>query len=442
MSLRALVALLALLAAAGSALYWLGRSPAPATAPAIDEPLVPAFTQERVRTMTIDCDGRHVVLARDASGAWRVEAPFRAVADPRRVQDLLAALQDARIRRSIAERGQEAGFGLAPATCAAVVSGEPGAALGTVRLGRTSPVGTERYAATATGKIVLTDGSLYGALAVDPERFRERRLIPVDPEAITRIVLDRPDGRVALAGNAEGWRIEAPFNDAASSDAARRLARAITSIEVDEAAGSPRPIASRSDRRLAIEVGAGAGAPVRAFVATAGTGGKRLAWRGAGELFGLVGDTALSELLRPADTYRDLRVVTFSSPDARRLEIARGGETLRVDRPAEGSAWTGQDAKGAFTPDAGSVLGVLDRLRILTAAGVERGGPATPPSGTLSVGGAHGDLARLTWGPLPPAKGSSEEAVWITTPSRPGVVFRVPAVAFGPIPKDRAAFVR
>ena len=442
MSLRALLLLIVLLAAVIGALVWLGRKPEPAASAGPEAPLLAPFTEEKVKSVTIDCDGKTAVLARGPARGWRVESPFAADADPRRVHDVLAALQDARARRVVAEHGDPAGFGLQPAACTATVAmeGEPPSA--TLRIGRSSPVGTERYATTPSGAIALTDGSIYGVLAGDPERFRERRLIPVDAEAITRIALARPAGRLVLASSEGRWRIEAPFADLASSGAVGQLARAIASMDLADAGQAARPIRPRADRSIAIEVTVpGSAGPLRAFVADAGEGGRRLGWRGDGEVLGLVGEQLASELSRPADAFRDLRVATFSTPDVRRIEVVRG-DTIRMERASESAAWSASDAKGAFTPDAGAIDALVDRLRILTAVDVEAAPPTTPPSGRLSIAGAAGDLARLTWGPLTPPAGSTEESVWITTPSRPGVVFRVPAVSFGPIPKDRASLAK
>ena len=54
---------------------------------------------------------------------------------------------------------------------------------------------------------------------------------------------------------------------------------------------------------------------------------------------------------------------------------------------------------------------------------------------------ASGELARLTWGPLPPDAGTEGESLWVTTPARPGVWFRVAATALGPVPEGAAGAV-
>jgi len=40
----------------------------------------------------------------------------------------------------------------------------------------------------------------------------------------------------------------------------------------------------------------------------------------------------------------------------------------------------------------------------------------------------------VTWGPLDRPKETTGGELWLTTPTRPGVVFRMDAANFGPIP--------
>jgi hypothetical protein len=62
--------------------------------------------------------------------------------------------------------------------------------------------------------------------------------------------------------------------------------------------------------------------------------------------------------------------------------------------------------------------------------------PASAATGTIVASGSSGELVRLSWGPLPPIPGEKGEYVWVTTPSRAGVTFRVLATELGPIPSE------
>jgi hypothetical protein len=433
-SLRALIALAAALAAAVALLIVLDKRKKDARDEPAASPLVPAFEEASVTGLRSACGEHAWAIVRAGAEAWRLEAPVAAEADPRRVHDLIAAVQGARIRKVIEERGfDENAFSLAPGCRLDVtLSGTEGTR--TLRLGRTSPVGVERYAVAEGGRLVLTDAALHGLLDRDGGALRERRLLPFDAGAVTRIALERPGDRLVLAVSNGAWSLLEPVADRASAAAGSRLAAALASLELDETGEAAAPASTRRDRRVAIEVTLAAGTPpLAAYVASAGLEGRRVAWRRDGSLVGLVAESALNDLELVADAYRDKRVLSLSLPDVRSVLVERGGMRLRVHRAAEGDPWKGEDGGKAFPVDGERVAALLNRVRELTAVGFASDAK-TPATGTLVVGGASSELARLTWGPLPPEPGVEDESLWVTTTARPGVRFRVDATALGPVP--------
>jgi hypothetical protein len=280
---------------------------------------------------------------------------------------------------------------------------------------------------------------LYGVVARGADALRERRLIPVDPEAVVKIVLDRPDGRVALARVSDAWKIEAPYADVASTTACAALSRAIVSIEVIGSDAQRPPDDVMRSRRLRVEVAtSGRSAPFVASVAAAGIDGKRLGWRQDGGLAGLVAESEARELERSSESFRETRIASFSVPDVRALQIEQGGAPLRVARAEESSPWSGSDASGAFPVDSARVTDLLEKLRGLTCDGFASGAARSNATGTIVVSGEGRELARVTWGPLESETGSHASQLWVTTPDRPGAVFRIEARRFEPIPARAA----
>jgi len=433
-SLRGLVALVLLLAAAVGALMYLDRKGAPHEAASPEAPLLPAFTEESLREIELSCQDGNVTVRREAPAGWMLAEPFAAEADPRRVHELIAALEDARIRKVIAEgKAPLASFGLEPAACTVHLAFTAKAEGLTLRLGRASPVGTERYAAGDDGRVVFADGSLYAVVSRGAGALRERRLFPLDAESVTRIELDRPDGRVVLARRDGSWRIEAPFSDAASSSACASLARAVTSFAVTEPAAGAAPSYVRPERRIRIAITAQGAAG-----AAAGIEGKRLGWREGGRLTGLVDEASAVALTKPPDSFRESRIASFASPDVRSVSIVRGATHLVVSRSGEAKPWSGVDGSTAVPVDGARVDGLLDRLRGLDASGFLAAPPASATTGTIAVAGEKGELLRLTYGPLPGTAGSEGPSSWVTTPARPGVVFNVSTASLGRVPASAA----
>lgn len=433
MSVRALVALVLALAAVVGVLLWLQRGKAPSTETPAAAPLASAFEEADVQEMRASC-GEHAWRLVHAGEHWSFVEPVRAEADPRRVHDLITAVQDARVRKVVATDGFDPGaFALAPGCRLDVALAAGGAR--TIRLGRTSPVGSDRYALGEQGQLVLTDGTLYGLVDREAAAWRERRLVPFEAETATKLVIERPEGRLALVTAPEGWRMAEPLSDQASTSACTRLAGALAALSTEDAGDATPPSTAKDARRIAIEVTTrGAATPRRVYVATAGIGGKRLAWRDDRSLVGLVSESALHDLDLEPDAYRDRKVVSFSTPDVRSVRIERGGNVLTVSRASESAPWTGADNGTPFDVDRAPVDTLLDRLRSLAAEGFVPDAAPGSPTGTIVVGGGGGELARLRWGPLPPEPGTNGERVWVATPKRPGVVFRVAATALGAMP--------
>ncbi len=440
MSLRGLLALVLALAAALALVYFL-KPPAPKTPEAgEDAPLVAPFLETAVRGIELRCGESPVVLLRAPGSGWRLVKPLAAEADPRAAHVLVTALQDARIRKVISAAGTDAAsYGLSPPECAATVTLDGASGTREVRLGRTSPIGVERYARDAAGRVVFVDGSLASALGRSVLSLREKRLVPVEPGSVVRIELTRPAGSLVLAKDGDRWRLLAPDRDAAAASACEQLARSLTAMELHDLRSIPIAAAGPAERRIAIKVVAKERtAPVEAFVATAGVGGGRLAWREGGAFAGLLSEAAATDLLGPSDRYRDDHVQSFSTPEVRSMTIERGGTTIRVERAAEGSPWTAREGNAeAPAPDKGRVDALLDSIRFLKGSGFLPAPPPSPATGAIVVRAAARDLAKLRWGPLPPAGGGAE-SVWIESGDRPGVVFRVPASSFGPVPSHAA----
>ena len=425
-SLRGILVLVAALAVVVGVLVWAGKKP-PEGAPAPERaPLVAKFEEKSVARLDAACGETRWTAERSAAG-WRIGSRE---ADLRRVHDVIAAVQDALVSKIVADRGiDRKAYALDPGCTLALAldSGEKRA----VRLGRTSPVGAERYAELGDGRLALTDGSLYGMIDRDASALEEKRLFPVDAASIHRISVLGPAGPLVLEADEGSWRVVAPFEDRGSESACSRLATAVTSLAVDRPeAGPPHP---PTGPRIAIELTAGESGPTRAAIAAVSKDDKRFAWRDDGSLAGSIPEATVRDLDLTPDAYRERRIASFSTPDVRSVSVARGPLGLEATR-GEGGTWSGRDGGTAFATDPAPIDTLVGKVAGLTASGFAGSTPPTAPTGTLVVRGDAGELAHLTWGPLAPQPGSTAESVWVTAADRPGVVFRVPATSLGPMP--------
>lgn len=165
-----------------------------------------------------------VRLARGEKGAWRLESPYSAPADPAavlRLIDVATALPlgDMRTAAELAELHEDfLDFGLA-GNARATLRLRAGAASARVFFGATTASGQEVYARTEGVRNVFTlPVTALEALPADADGFRLRTLVACPSEEVAGIDLrGRDHAFLKLVRTAGGWGISAPV--AAPADA-------------------------------------------------------------------------------------------------------------------------------------------------------------------------------------------------------------------------------
>lgn len=156
------------------------------------ERLLPPFDRKTVQRITIRRRGAApFVLVHAASPSvpapapgWRVELPNTPAADDAAIEELLAAADLAESDRAADISADAAG--LQPAAVDVDIEATTGAL--SAQLGRSDATGQGVYArAGAQGPIRVVSRRLLELADRDPAAFRDRRLFPVDPTAVTSI---------------------------------------------------------------------------------------------------------------------------------------------------------------------------------------------------------------------------------------------------------------
>jgi hypothetical protein len=402
---------------------WIDRPEPDAAARPAEQGPVLAFDPADVLRLEIDRSSGKLALERKAADAWTLTEPAGVEADPTRVDELLRSLGDARTVAVVEEKGGDGSrFGLAPPELTVRLTLRKEPKLRTLRLGRKSPVGFERYAAADDGKIVLADASLATALERSPDELEQKRLLPVSVEDIRRIVVRRPEGALALERAEGGWRLTEPLRDTADDAAADALARSITTLAVTKRTvpqpphGAP-PIeievaTSAGTRRVAIEGG--------------------VASREDGTLAGTVEEASLRDIERKPDELRDRRVAILPAQGIRGVAIETSGKKLRAWREKDDGPWkVAADAGPAGDADARKVEGWIDRLRWARAEGFEEAS-AFQPLHVVTIEGASGAIGRIE------IAAEAAGKVAVRSSFRPGAVLTVSTEALAPVPATPA----
>ncbi len=445
MSLRALAVLLLLLVAAVAALWWLpGKPEAERDAAPKEEPLTTLAASD-VAAVELVRGAQHLRLERRPELGWVLTQPLFAEARTEAAEALLRGVLDARIRRVLEPRLSEAEngtYGLAtPEAVVTLFPTKAGSPPVAVRLGGASPVSADRYAQDGRGRLLLVDATLATSLDTSADNLMERRLVPVPAQEIAGITVQRPDGEVRLLREGAGWKMQAPVADDADAGDADAWARLLSGLERSRALRDTEEARAaagleHAEVRVTVTLAGGKALPPIALAGEGPLGTKddpeRYAGRparlpGAAPVQGPVPASTLTDLLRPASALRDPRVASFDVPEAREVRIREGAHELALVR--SGGTWTArEDGKPAAAPEAASVAGWLDRVRLLHASDFAPAGTAVVAARSVTVTLASGKTLTVEIG------AATGERVLVRGSLRPAAVAWVSREAVPPWP--------
>jgi hypothetical protein len=265
----------------------------------------------------------------------------------------------------------------------------------TITLGDMNPGKTGRYAAVDGREVALVPLRQGDGLVKHLFELRDRRLVVVDPLAVTGVRIERPTAIVAVELTDGVWRTPLPDTAAVDTAAATELVGLLVNLTgagfyetVTPAMGFDAPSAVAT---LTVADGT---TTVR-FGAPTGGGGRYVT---VGDIVARIDEELFDRLPVAPDDLRDLTWLPAARSTVDRLVILREGETITLvaDEPS-GETWrmTTPTAEGA---DPNRVTALIHRL------GYGRAARAIAPSAdggevaTVSVATADGDLARLVIG--------------------------------------------
>jgi hypothetical protein len=358
---------------------------------------------------------REVALEKTDAG-WRLTKPVQAAADDLTVKNLLRAIADAEVKRTIDDPPQDlAQFGLAPpaATVKVTAKGQP---LPDLKVGKTTAVSYSTYVQRADQtKLYLTSSAFSTGMDKQVKDLRDKRIVDFKEDDVSRIALRGPDGDVVLAKVEGTWTIEQPNAYRADPNAVRALLSTVRNLRAtDFASDAP------SDADLATY---GLAPPQRQLVLTTADGVETRLLVGNEVEQGLyvksgdrptaflVGKYVTRDLSKGVGDLRDKTVLSFDPGSATAVEVARADGGRFTLRSAQGK-WSLEDSDQQLDEQAvGAFVAALSRL-----AGAQVLGDATTdldvyglanPAVTITVKGKDdvliGSVRAGSRSPDPPA---------------------------------------
>ena len=368
MKIRGLIIAMVLLAALFGALYWSNRHPA-STETVNASPAPPKILTVNESDLTkVDLrksTGDELALARNGSGAWEILAPKPMMADQSAVSSMLGTLSPLNSERLVEDKATDLGsYGLARPVLEVDLTEKSNKAQ-KLLIGDDTPAGSGAYAMLAGDPRVFTIAS-YTKTSIDKTAndLRDKRLITLDPDKISRIELVANKQDLEFGRNKEDWQILKPKPLRADSTQVGDLVSKITSARMDTG--------SSSDAKKAASVFT-SGKPVGIASLTADSGSQRLEVRKSKEdyyakssvaegVYKITSDVGQA-LDKKLDDFRNKKLFDFGFDDPDKVEIHDGSKSYFLTR--KGDDWWSGDAKKL---DSSSVQPLLGDVRGLAAS--------------------------------------------------------------------------
>ncbi len=227
--------LLVVLAALGAYLYWVEL---PQQKSDVEQKRLLAFDQANVTAVALDYPDRAIALEKTPENHWRIVRPIEAEADDLTVQNLIRAVADAQVTRTLEDVGDKlASYGLDKPEATVTLTLKEGGALPAIKIGKTTQVGFSAYAQKGDDpKVYLTAAALQSGVKKQVKDLRDKTLIAFEDTEVRKFELARDAGTLTVEreGETDKWTITAPARHPADSAEVRALLASLRGIRADD----------------------------------------------------------------------------------------------------------------------------------------------------------------------------------------------------------------
>jgi hypothetical protein len=378
MRLRLILAAVILLLLTG-ALYWSEhRKPAEDTAKASGDvaPAILKLDEASITKLELKKkDTEPIVLTRNGSGAWQIIEPKPFAADQSPVSSAVSTLSSLNADRLVDEKASDLKqYGFDHPSLEVDVT-EKNNKTQTLLVGDDTPTGSDVYAMVAGDPRVFTMAS-YKKTSIDKNLndLRDKRLLTVEADKISRLEVDRKDQIVEFGRNKDEWQILKPRPLRADSVQVGELVGKLTDARMD-LAGSDKDIAEAASAFAKA-------APVATIKLTDQSGTQQLQIRKYKDTYYAkstmvegaykVGSDLGQAVDKGLDDFRNKKLFDFGFSDPAKLEMHAGATAYFLMKG--GSDWWSNGKK----MDTAGVEDLVEKLRDLTAAKFVESGFANP----------------------------------------------------------------
>jgi len=380
MKLHSLATAALLLAILTGFLYWSGHHKAADNSAKISADAPPPILKLDEKSITQLAlkkkDAEPIVLTKSSSGDWQITGPKPLRADQSAVNGLGSTLSSLNSERVIEDKASDLQtFGLDQPALEVDLT-EKDNKTQKLMLGGDTPAGGAVYAMLAGDPRLFTVAS-YTKTSLDKtlNDLRDKRLLPVDADKISRIEVVRKNGDIEFARNKDDWQILKPNPLRADGREVGDLVRDLTNAKMDLSSSDAKDAAS----------GFAHATPVAIAKVTDESGTQELLVRtNKGNYYAKSSavdgaykvDSGLGKVLaRSLEDFRNKKLFDFGYNDPNKIELHNGTKAYFLTRGTAGNEdWWSNGKK----MDAANVESVISDLRDMAASSFPASGFSNP----------------------------------------------------------------
>jgi hypothetical protein len=316
-----------------------------------------------------------IQLSKAASGEWQITEPKPLRADQSTVSSMLSTLSSLNSERLVEDKASDLSpFGLQQPALEVDITEKDNKGQ-KLLMGDDTPTGSAIYAMLAGDLRVFTVGG-YIKTSVDKgvNDLRDKRLLTVNPDKITRIEIVRKNQDIEFGRNNNGWQILKPKPLRADGTQVGDLVHKLTDAKMDLNGSSDGNVNAAFSHAT----------PVGTAIVTDESGKQQVEIRKGKDVFYAKSSTVdgaykvqsdlASALDKNLDDFRNKKLFDFGFDQPSKIELRNGSKAYVLDRDGKSAEWWSTGKK----MDAASVQALISKLRDLTASKFAESGFSTP----------------------------------------------------------------
>jgi hypothetical protein len=341
------------------------------------------FKPDDVSEVTLTYPDKQIVVKKTGAG-WRLLKPIEAGADQAAVQNLVRAVADADVKRTLEGDAKSLDvYGLDKPQSIVTLTLSNGKALPSIRVGKAAPVGFSAYVQLEGSTEVRIVPSVFETgMKREVKDLRDKTILDFQEADVKTIEVTTPESTIELARGSEGWKIEKPRPLKAETSEVNAFLSALRAARAEDFVDEPGALAEygldKPREKVAVLIGKEMARKELLIGAEKAKDSKNVLYvkRDDADTVYAVGTWTWTSLNKSLTAFRDKTVLPFELSSLATVEVSRrGGEAYRLVKEPAASAnatpgptpaaetWKVDGAKGSKSEQVGELVGDLHGLR-------------------------------------------------------------------------------